>query len=402
MNLMRAETNNCIVTKLTCVRDHPNADRLKLATILGTQVVVGLDAKDGDVVLYFDSNLCLSHEYLHHNNLYSNPEMNADTTQKGYFPRTGRVKCQKFRGEMSNGYVAEPETIANAVMPFKYVQLKVGDEFTHVNDVKICEKYVVPNNCMERKGVAGRGKLKTNQFHKHWNTKQLMRESDQLVPGPMFIEEKVHGTSGRTANARIKIQNPWWKLWLPKYRYEYQVVSGTRRVDSIDYHMPQVRKWVHEQVAPHIRKGEELYYEIFGYDHAKQIQPEFPYRCKIGEYKVVLYRVTFTNEDGFCVDMDRQYVYNRAAELGLEAPIVLESGILYQIDIDCLNKTLKNIRKLADGKSAYCPKTLREGVVCWFQNAKGLWTCLKYKGEEFLAKESKNKDNDIVDCEDEL
>ena len=73
--LTRDESNNAIVVELQNVRTHPNADRLKLATVVGDQVVVGLDAKDGDVVVYFDSNLCLSPDYLHHNNLYSNPEI---------------------------------------------------------------------------------------------------------------------------------------------------------------------------------------------------------------------------------------------------------------------------------------------------------------------------------------
>ena len=77
MKLIKSETNNAIVAVLTNVRTHPNADRLKLATALGTQVVAGLDSKDGDLVVYFDSNLRLSADYLHSNNLYSNPELNA-------------------------------------------------------------------------------------------------------------------------------------------------------------------------------------------------------------------------------------------------------------------------------------------------------------------------------------
>ncbi|MFH1547257.1 MAG: hypothetical protein ABIC57_02110, partial [bacterium] len=105
--MTKNDTNNAIVTKLCNVRPHSNADRLQLATVLGAQVIVGLDAKDGDLVVYFDSNLRLSHEYLHFNNLYSNKELNFDSTQKGYFGKNGRVRAQKFRGEVSNGYVAE-------------------------------------------------------------------------------------------------------------------------------------------------------------------------------------------------------------------------------------------------------------------------------------------------------
>ena len=37
----KEETNNAIVVKLNNVRKHPNADRLQLASVLGTTVVTG-------------------------------------------------------------------------------------------------------------------------------------------------------------------------------------------------------------------------------------------------------------------------------------------------------------------------------------------------------------------------
>jgi hypothetical protein len=91
MILTKSETNNAVITRLQSVRKHPNADRLKLATVFGTTVIVGLDAKDGDLVAYFDSNLCLSPEYMRANNLYSNKDPNKDPTKGGYFGSSGRV-----------------------------------------------------------------------------------------------------------------------------------------------------------------------------------------------------------------------------------------------------------------------------------------------------------------------
>lgn len=44
------------ITKLTNVRPHSNADRLQLADCLGNTTCVGLDVKEGDVVLYFPSD----------------------------------------------------------------------------------------------------------------------------------------------------------------------------------------------------------------------------------------------------------------------------------------------------------------------------------------------------------
>lgn len=407
MKLTKSETNNCIVTTLTTVMPHPNADRLQLATVLGTQVIVGLDAFAGDEVLYFDSNLRLSHDYLRANNLFSNPEQNADGVTRGYFPKSGRVKAQKLRGEMSNGYVA-PIT---SLLPVRDVAaeltsglFKVGTEFTHIDDVLICAKYIIPKKQSNVQGKGRKGyRIKTNMFHKHWDTKQLMRNLDELVPGPIFVEEKIHGTSGRTARARFK--KPWYRRLFCSNSHEYRTVSGTRRMDHINYHMPQVRKEIEARIWPYLRKGEEVYYEIFGNDSGgKAIQDGFTYGCRGGEYRAILYRVTFTNEDGYCIDMDRHYVYGRAEQLGLEKPTVLLSTCIFPIDDDEFKYTwLPNtIMDLAGGQSSLDKDTMREGVVVWFQNASGLWTCLKFKGEKFLAKISKQLDKDIVDVEDSL
>ena len=388
MNLKKNETNNCIITTLCNVRAHPNADRLKLATVLGTQVIVGLDAKDGDLVLYFDSNLRLSHNYLHYNNLYSSPEMNNDTNVKGYFGKNGRVRAQKFRGEISNGYVADLSSI-DCVPGTKITVFEVGDEFTSVDGVEICSKYIVPTKSRQgqpRKPIS-------KMFHKHWDTKQLMRES-QLIPpnAKCYIEEKIHGTSGRTGNVLCDTNRPWWKFWLPKE--EWRVVSGTRRVDNIDFHMPQERKEIHDKIAPHLHKGEEVYYEIYGTEIAgADIQTGFRYGCRPGEFKAMLYRVTITTPDGHMIDLNRKQVYQRAEELGLEKPTIISIFSNVEVCAEVISKCY--------GKSKIDAGTLLEGVVVWYENISGSWHCLKHKSEEFLLLESKNRDKEIGDVEDE-
>ena len=44
------------VTTLKNVRQHPNADRMKLADCFGNTVCVGLDAADGEIVIYFPTD----------------------------------------------------------------------------------------------------------------------------------------------------------------------------------------------------------------------------------------------------------------------------------------------------------------------------------------------------------
>ncbi len=395
MNLQKDNAgNNCIVTTLCSVRAHPDADRLKLATVLGTQVIVDIDSKNGDIVLYFDSNLRLSHDYLHHNNQYSNPEMNADTSIKGYFPKTGRVKAQRFRGEVSNGYVAELSSLDRIPSFNESSDLKVGDEFTHIYGVEICSKYLP----IQKGGTPGKLRPPVSyMFHRHWDTKQLMREKELISVGPLYIEEKIHGTSGRTGNVLCDTHRPWWAFWKP--HTEWRVVSGTRRVDNIEYHLPEIRAEIEHQLAPHLRRGEQVYYEIFGNNvTGAAIQTGFSYGCRGGEYRAMLYRVTITTVDGHVYDLDRQQVHRRAEELGLMKPIFLDFGIVRNEDE--INEICEEIIEMAGGKSALDAGTLREGVVVWFQDHAAQWCCLKYKGEEFLMDQSKKQDKGVVDEED--
>ncbi len=391
--LKKDETNNAVVCELANVRDHPNADRLKLATVLGATVIVGLEAKNGDVVIYFDSNLRLSHDYLHYNNLYSSADLNADTNRTGYFGKNGRVRAQKFRGEISNGYVADinspfviPSLYLLTMTPFKN-----GDEFTHISSVKICEKYILPVKNTQgtpRKPVS-------SMFHRHWDTKQLMRELDTIPAGAVcYIEEKIHGTSGRTGNVLCDIKKPWWKFWGPAE--EWKVVSGTRRVDQINFHLPEIRAEIERRVAPHLHKGEEIYYEIYGYDKGKHIQAGFPYGCRGGEWKCMLYRVTLTTPDGFCIDMDREYVYNRASELGLEKPFFIGTAE-GAVDAELAG------RSACSGMSRLDGGTLCEGVVVWTKDRNNKWMALKYKNPEFLIDQDHLiEKTEATDIEDSL
>jgi len=412
MKLKKSETNNAIITTLANVRKHPNADRLKLATVLGTQVIVGLDANDGDLVVYFDSNLRLSHEYLYWNNLYSNKEMNHDPEVKGYFGKNGRVRAQKLRGEISNGYVGDLGSLA--VCGADIINLEIGDEFTHINDIEICSKYFVEKSGGRYLGTKKKKKSRvwTDMFWKHWDTKQLMRESHRIPPGKLYVEEKEHGTSGRTANVLFYKERKWYQFWKPKITSFWKVVSGTRRVDGTQGHMRKERREIHEKLEPYIHKGEELFYEISGYHRSgKVIQSvsgvDFVYNCAPQEYRVMLYRVTITTPDGYRVDLDREAVYRRAEELGLEKPVLLD--VFPETELtkwDDLVEVTKNrcdmITELADGMTALGGKHIKEGIVVWFKDCTGNWSCLKHKSEEFLMLDSRNKDRGFSDVEDEL
>ena len=395
--------NTAIVTKLRNVRKHPNADKLQLATVIGTTIVVGMDVKDGDLGIYFDSNLCLSLEFCKHNNLYSHSELNLDKDIKGYFNDNGRVKCIKLRGELSDGFYC---LISNLNFTGGNLdKLVEGYEFNSFNGIKICEKYIIK---VKESGKSGQKRVRklpnTKMFVEHFNTDQFMKNKNDIPIGSIvYISEKEHGTSGRYGRSLVKNKRTWLDRILGKPKYTWKYLVGSRRVlidcNSEDpYFKDDMRSQISKKLNGLLKKGEQLYVEIVGYDtNGSFIQKDFPYGCKLGEYDVMLYRVTMNNEDGMIIDMSREYVSRRAVELGLRSFTDL-GKFYYDGDMD---KLTERVIELAQGKSVICSDTIREGVVLWFINNKGFWQALKYKSDAFKLTESRHKDQGIVDIEDD-
>ena len=91
------------IVELESVSVHPNADKLQVAEVLNTKVVVGLEAKKGDVYVYFPVESQLSEKFLRWSSAYSDSSLNKDVTLKGFFGSNGRVRMIKLRGIYSDG-----------------------------------------------------------------------------------------------------------------------------------------------------------------------------------------------------------------------------------------------------------------------------------------------------------
>lgn len=193
---------NAIIAKIEKVYLHPNADKIQLAIILNSQVVVGLDAKEGDIVVYFESDGQLSEEYAKANDLiaYTNE---AGEKKGGYFDKNRRIRCQKFRGEKSEAYCSSIESLT--FTGYDITKLKVGDRFDTLNGIKICNKYITENT--KKAQSIKTNKKKESQFHKHFKqhvrnlfpehieTNQWRHYSDSVEKGSLItITHKLHGT----------------------------------------------------------------------------------------------------------------------------------------------------------------------------------------------------------------
>ena len=79
------------------LRVHPNADRLKITTIQGNDVITGAPLIVGDYCIYFPLECTISKSYLSYSNSFEKKEDNRNPEVKGFFGKHGRVRAVKLR-----------------------------------------------------------------------------------------------------------------------------------------------------------------------------------------------------------------------------------------------------------------------------------------------------------------
>lgn len=405
-------------------RPHPNADRIQLGTASGYQVIVSLDIEDGELGILFPSDTQLSHEYCMANKLYAkHPE--TGESMGGYLGKQRRITAQKFRGEKSEALWMPISSLGYTGA--KLEKLKEGDLLNELNGQEICCKYV---SARQKSDMSYSQKVKqriAEHFKPVGETGKLRQNLGKLRPGDVItVTEKLHGTSGRTGRALVRNQMTKWKVFwnkwmkrLPKYKTEdWKYISGSRRVvfnpdAEIEdkFYATGFRQEIHNHIKElGLHKGETLYYEIVGYDEnntpimphhtvedKKMIkrygkQMVYSYGCGNREYKVYVYKITMTNEDGKSVTLSYPQMKERCGELGLNVVPYIKT-IVYE-DQESL---LKEIDELSAGSSLLCDYHIREGVVLMVNDE----LPLKYKSFWFCELEGIKKNNDeYVDPED--
>lgn len=395
---------NAYITKLKNVRPHPNADKMLLADCFGNTVCVGLDAQEGDVIIYFPTDGQLSKEYAEINNLVR--IKNEDGTYSGGYldPDKRNIKAIKLRGEKSDG-LTMPLSSLDAFGDTS--TLKVGDVINVFNGHEICRKYIPKGN---PQGVAREGgnekrkkKVKTvfyPQFEEHIDTPQLRFNLDKFKPGDIIcLTEKIHGTSSRNANT-LKIsykKNLLDKIFKRKGKEQscYDYLVGTRRTiieensDGGYYGTHEFRMKWGEYFKNKLHPGEEVFGEIAGFfapnspimgrcdnnkvndkSFVKKYGPTttFSYGCneEMGENRYWVYRMTCTTPDGYVIEYPWDLVKRRATEMGLETAPELERFV-YTTEEDFLTR----ISKYLDVPSTIDPTHVSEGVVIRILNSSG-------------------------------
>lgn len=359
---------NAVVCQLKNVRPFPEADRIQLANALGYQVVVGIDAKEDDIVVLFADDGALSVEYLAANNLVGVTDPTTGVKSGGFFSANGRVRAQTFRKQRSEAYTADLNSFK--FTGYDVTKLSVGDAFCELNGVSICHKYYTPATKKATQANPASNKSINAElkklFPEHKDTDQFRFAEDYQLKGLVTITGKQHGTSQRTGCILMPIEEPItnplkivWNIFVdeilhgkrhilnfwtddvgaaklkfrPKVTHEWEVVYGTRRVfkGKVDPKATDYRQLCAMKIAPYIKKGELWYYEILGYEDTgaaimgsvdtskmgKEFVKRFgksmtyKYGCLPGTCRIEVYRITQTLPDGSIIDLPWPMVKER-------------------------------------------------------------------------------------------
>lgn len=423
------------VVKLKNLQKHPNADRLQTVVIDFQTVVTGIDAKEGDLYVYFPVECKINKNFLSFTNSFREKSLNRDKEQAGFFEENCRVKAVRLRGEKSCGYIVPIKTIEEFTNT--NISDSVGVEFDTIGSIKILEKYVVKS---AEPSIIKQGKkpkvsrLIEGQIHLHVDTENLRKNAFKIKPDDLIsVTYKTHGTSWWVSNVLVKKKLTWFEKVLQKVGVnivdtEYNLVYGSRKVVKNQFledpkakdHFFGYDLWedIKNDVGEFIPKGYTLYGECIGFDkNGKYIQAEYDYGCEQGKYKLEVYRITNTNPDGIVTELSYSQIEEFCNKFGLKSShpyYIGKARGLYNHLFDFNEEVdeMSNLKEWQENFVAQLEKDYNEkncflcvncvpeeGVVV---RKESLFSCESYKLKSFafLEKESKDLDKGEVNIED--
>ncbi len=429
------------VVKINSLRPHSNADRLQIATIFDSNVIVSLDTHLDDIGVYFPSDIQLSEEFCKVNDLVRRKDENGNPAGGYLDPNKRNIRPLKLRGEKSDGLYL-PITCMMEFCPIS--DLKVGDTIGVVNGHEICKKYI-PHRTKEYHYTEKVRRQKVNfapTFFEHCDTAQLTYNLEAFRAGDVVeLTLKMHGTSGRTGYLPLLQPRTLWDKILRRTRKEYGYVSGTRRVVLDEEHTGgfyednAFRHYMAAKFKNKLHRGETAYYEIVGFQgpngapimssvknskisdkaFTKQYGEEtvFAYDCDAtNSYEdehpcceLYVYRMTMVNDDGDVVDYSPAQIRYRCEQMEVKVVPQFEVFVIPQDEPHPGEYVVRKVEEYYDGPDPIGKTHVREGVVARILNRNN-FAVYKMKNWSFKCLEGIVKDEaaepDMEEAQEEL
>lgn len=321
--------------------------------IFGNHIIIDKKIQLGEIGLVFPVECSIKDVFLKANNLYRDKELNEDKNKMGFFEKHGRVRCMKLRGYKSEGFWIPLSSFSFLMDTNKknysamdiVIDLPVGTEFDHIDDIMICEKHVVKtknrgtqnksNKASKHKRIS---KLIENQFRLHIDTEQFGKNLHKFKLNDIVsITEKIHGCNFVVSNIlckrKLSFKDKIAKaLGVTVQEIAYDNIYSSRRVIKNEFEDNKVQHFysediwgvVNEELKQYLDKGMTVYGEIAGFlSSGEAIQKMskyiYDYGCKPKEHKIYIFRVTSTNEDGRVFEWSMKQVQDWCKEKGLNA-----------------------------------------------------------------------------------
>lgn len=432
------------VCELKNVRQHPNADRMKLATVFGNTICVGLDYADGMIGVYFPTDGQLSEEFCRVHDLVRRKNPETGEYEGGYMdPAKRNVKTIKLRGEPSDGLFMPLSCLDYCFADGNAANhLSIGDTIDVVNGHEICQKYIPCSNKKNTATTSNGNRTRKKHapiaplFVEHADTEQLPYNLSAFKPGDQIeITLKMHGTSQRTGY--LPVLKGYKRTLMDKIMrrdgtpiYDWGYVSGTRRtvLENFEggyYGSNEFRKKHSKFFEGKLQKGEEIFYEVVGFTHTgtpimadcsnKKVNDKnflkqygetttFSYGCEAPNSDIYVYRMTMTNEDGFVVEYSPDFMRYRCEQMGVKTVPVLWQGIVPDEEIftgvsceynDPGEWTLQKAEEFYDGPDPIGKTHVREGVVVRILN-RPKFCAYKHKNVSFKILEGIIKESAVA------
>jgi RNA ligase (TIGR02306 family) len=259
----------CVVTKITEILPHGNADSLEIVVVNGWQVVIRKDMyKAGDVALYIpmDSVLPLELE----EKLFP-PDSKIKLSNS-------RIRCAKIRGQASFGMLAN-----QSAFDFPLIE---GEDLGSKLNILAWEPEEEEGMVDPAKGAAvGKKKAKIKQL-RYIDIANLRNCPFSFKEGEwVYITAKLHGTSVRFGYFPVVAKNFLHKffMWLGIMKNtRWMVGSRNTEVADTSTYGKHACEWRSKLCA-----GEIVFGEIVG----PKIQKGYHYGCKNGETAFYAYDV---------------------------------------------------------------------------------------------------------------